>query len=66
MQRIAQFEKVSFDAYEKRTINFKLDSSALSYYNIDMEDIVEEGLYNIFVGPSSNKLLKEVIEYKNN
>ena len=58
------FEKVYFNAYEKRTINFKLDSKALSYYNIDMEDIVEEGLYNIFVGPSSNKLLKEVIEYK--
>ena len=58
------FKKVIFNAYEKRTINFKLDSKSLSYYNIDMKDIVEEGLYNIYVGPSSNKLLKEVIEYK--
>ena len=58
------FKKVHFDAYEKKTIEFELDSNALSYYNIDMIDTVEEGLYNIFVGPSSNKLLKDVIEYK--
>ena len=58
------FKKIHFDAYEKKTIEFELDSNALSYYNIDMIDTVEEGLYNIFVGPSSNKLLKDVIEYK--
>ena len=58
------FKKVHFEAYEKKTIEFELDSNALSYYNIDMIDTVEEGLYNIFVGPSSNKLLKDVIEYK--
>lgn len=59
------FNKVNFDAYEKKTITFNLDSNALSYLNIDMVDSVEEGLYRIYVGPSSNKLLKEVIEYKN-
>ena len=58
------FKKVHFEAYEKKTIEIELDSNTLSYYNIDMIDTVEEGLYNIFVGPSSNKLLKDVIEYK--
>ena len=58
------FEKVEFSAYEKKTINFKLDSKCLSYFNIDMLDVVEEGTYNIYVGPSSKELLKDVIQYK--
>lgn len=59
------FQKHYFKAKEKKTIYFNLDSKALSYYNIDMNDVVEDGLYNIFVGPSSNNLLKDVIEYNN-
>jgi hypothetical protein len=29
-----------------------------------MKDIVEAGEYNIFVGPSSNNLLKDTINYE--
>ena len=58
------FKKEHFNPYETKTIEFEMNSNELSYYNIDMEDIVEDGLYYIYVGPSSNKLLKEVVEYK--
>ena len=58
------FKKIHFEANEAKTVTFELDSNLLSYYNIDMLDIVEDGKYNIYVGTSSNNLLKEVITYK--
>ena len=58
------FKKVHFEANEVKTVTFELDSNLLSYYNIDMLDLVEDGKYNIFVGTSSNNLLKAVITYK--
>ena len=58
------FKKIHFEPNESKTISFDLDSNLLSYYNIDMEDIVEDGEYNIYIGTSSNKLLKDTIIYK--
>jgi beta-glucosidase len=58
------FKKLWFEANESKTVTFELDSNLLSYYNIDMEDVVEDGEYNIFIGPSSNNLLKETINYE--
>jgi beta-glucosidase len=58
------FKKLWFEANESKIVTFDLDSNVLSYYNIDMEDIVEDGEYNIFIGPASNNLLKETITYE--
>ena len=58
------FKKLWFEANESKIVTFDLDSNMLSYYNIDMKDIVEDGEYNIFVGPSSNNLLKDTINYE--
>ena len=58
------FKKIHFEPNESKTITFDLDSNLLSYYNIDMEDVVEDGQYHIYVGSSSNKLLKDTIKYK--
>lgn len=58
------FQKIHFEPNESKRITFNLDSNLLSYYNIDMEDIVEDGEYNIFVGGSSKQLLKDTINYK--
>lgn len=58
------FEKIHFEPGEAKRVTFNLDSNLLSYYNIDMDDVVEDGLYNIYVGSSSKHLLKETINYK--
>ena len=58
------FKKLWFEANESKIVTFDLDSNMLSYYNIDMKDIVEDGEYNIFVGPASNNLLKDTINYE--
>ena len=58
------FKKIWFEANESKNITFELDSNMLSYYNIDMEDIVEDGEYNIYIGPSSDNLLKDTIIYE--
>ena len=58
------FKKIKFEANEKKTITFELNSNDLSYYNIDMNDVVENGKYNIYVGSSSKNLLSDEITYE--
>lgn len=61
---LKDFVKIEFEPFEKKTITFDFDVNKLSYYNIDMLDVVENGDYKIKVGPSSNNLLEETISYK--
>ena len=58
------FKKIKFEANEKKTITFELNGNDLSYYNIDMNDVVENGKYNIYVGSSSKNLLSDEITYE--
>lgn len=62
---LKDFTKVEFEPFEKKTITFEFNVNKLAYYNIDMLEIVEDGEYKIYVGPSSNNLLEEKITYKN-
>lgn len=59
------FKKIELDIAQTETIEFEIDQQMLAYYNIDMQNITEPGLYNIYVGPSSIDLLKETIESVN-
>ena len=61
---LKDFKKIYLNANETKEVVFEFDVNKLSYYNIDMLDIVEDGEYKIYVGPSSNNLLEETITYK--
>ena len=50
------FERVSLKPGEKRTVQFRLDTDSLAFWNIDMAYVVEPGTFTIHAGSSSDKL----------
>jgi beta-glucosidase len=47
------FERVHLRPGETRTVKFTLTPESLSLWNVHMERVVEPGMFDIFVGPSS-------------
>jgi len=47
------FERVTLKPGEKRTVEFTINSDTLSILNIDMHRVVEPGIFDVMVGPSS-------------
>ena len=61
LKLLRDFKKVYLDAGEKKSINFKINKSDLSYYNTEKNKWMNENIqYNFYVGGSSkqDKLLK--------
>ena len=50
------FERVSLKPGEKRTVQFRLDTDSLAFWNIDMAYVVEPGTFTIHAGSSSDQL----------
>lgn len=55
VMRLAGFERISLKPGEKKTVEFKITPEMLSVLNIDMHRVVEPGVYELMVGPSSDK-----------
>ena len=49
------FERVTLKPGEKRTVQFTITPEILSILNIDMHKVVEPGVFDVMVGPSSDK-----------
>jgi len=49
------FERVTLKPGEKRTVQFTITPEMLSILNIDMHKVVEPGVFDVMVGPSSDK-----------
>jgi beta-glucosidase len=47
------FERVHLKPGETGTVKFTLTPESLSLWNVHMERVVEPGIFDIFVGPSS-------------
>ena len=61
LKLLRDFKKVYLDAGEKKSINFKINKSDLSYYNTEKNKWINEKIeYNFYVGGSSseNHLMK--------
>jgi beta-glucosidase len=54
VMQLKAFERVTLKPGEKRTVEFTVDSDALSMLNIDMRRVVEPGIFDVMVGPSSD------------
>jgi beta-glucosidase len=52
--RLAGFERIALKAGEKRTVSFAITPEMLSILNTDMHRVVEPGVYELLVGPSSD------------
>ena len=56
LKLLRDFKKVYLDAGEKKSINFKINKSDLSYYNTEKNKWISENIeYNFYVGGSSKK-----------
>ncbi len=55
VERLAGFERIALKPGEKKTVEFKITPEMLAVLNIDMHKVVEPGIYELMVGPSSDK-----------
>lgn len=59
---LKNFKKIQFKAFETKTIEFILDKKDLTYIGSNLKQKVDKGLFSVFVGPSSDKLLEAQFE----
>ena len=55
VMRLKGFERISLKPGEKKTVEFTVTPEMLSILNIDMHRVVEPGVFELMVGPSSDK-----------
>ena len=49
------FQRTTLKPGEKKTVEFTITPDTLSMLNIDMHKVVEPGIFEIMVGPSSDQ-----------
>ncbi|MDY3979172.1 MAG: glycoside hydrolase family 3 N-terminal domain-containing protein [Tidjanibacter sp.] len=57
-------QKIRLRAGESRTLVFDINEAILGFYDNAAKYVVEEGFFDVMVGPNSNDLQKCQIEYK--
>ena len=55
VMQLKGFERITLKPGEKRTVTFTVTSEMLSILNVDMHRVVEPGVFDLMVGPSSDK-----------
>lgn len=61
VKQLKAFEKIKLDPGESKKISFTIPYQELGYYNNEMEYIVEEGTFEIFIGKNSEDCLSQKI-----
>ena len=56
------FERITLAPGEARTVRIALNPDAFALWNLDMEEVVEPGLFDIMVGPDSENLQTVTLE----
>jgi beta-glucosidase len=49
------FQRVTLKPGEKKTIEFSITPDMLSMLNVDMHRVVEPGVFDLMIGPSSDQ-----------
>ena len=55
VMQLKGFERITLKPGEKRTVTFAVTPEMLSILNVDMHRVVEPGVFDLMVGPSSDK-----------
>ena len=55
VMQLKGFERITLQPGEKKTVEFTITPEMLSILNLDMNRVVEPGVYELMVGPSSDK-----------
>ena len=62
IKELKDFRRITLEPGERRTVRFTLGPDAFALWNLDMEEVVEPGLFDIMVGPDSETLQKTTLE----
>lgn len=62
VKELKGFKRTHIKSGEKKTVEFALPISDLAFYNIDMQFVVEPGLFNLWVGSNSQDGIKTSFE----
>lgn len=55
VKQLKGFERITLKPGEKKTVEFNITAEMLSILNIDMHRVVEPGVFELMVGPSSDE-----------
>lgn len=58
IKELKNFKHVHLKKGEKQEIKFTISSEELKFVNQELKNNVEPGIFNVFVGPNSNEVLK--------
>jgi len=56
------FERITLKPGEKRTVEFTISADMLSMLNTEMQRVVEPGIFDVMVGPSSDDVKKVTLK----
>jgi len=62
IKELKGFERITLAPGEARTVRIALNPDAFALWNLDMEEVVEPGLFDIMVGPDSENLQTVTLE----
>ncbi len=55
VMQLKGFQRITLKVGEKKTVEFTITPDTLSMLNVDMHKVVEPGIFEVMVGPSSDK-----------
>ncbi|PDH67220.1 MAG: beta-glucosidase [Sphingomonadaceae bacterium MED-G03] len=62
IKELKGFERITLAPGEAQTVRIALNPDAFALWNLDMEEVVEPGLFDIMVGPDSENLQTVTLE----
>ncbi|MAN12916.1 MAG: beta-glucosidase [Sphingobium sp.] len=62
IKELKGFERITLAPGEAQTVRIALNPDAFALWNLDMEEVVEPGLFDIMVGPNSENLQTVTLE----
>ena len=59
VKELRGFEKIMLQPGESRTVNFTITPEDLTFYNAQMQQVVEPGKFEVFIGVDSQRVKAE-------
>jgi beta-glucosidase len=59
VKELKGFQRIHLESGERTTVAFRLPAGLLAFYNLDMQRVVEPGIFKVMVGRSSEDILLE-------
>lgn len=55
-KELKDFARIALNPNETKTVTFTITPDKLAYYNLDLQKVIESGVFDVMIGPHSEKL----------